>query len=58
MAKLLAMEHPVTLAVIAAIIAILVVAARLRPGPWTVAACRILDLPFNVSRHRHKQLVG
>ena len=44
MAKLLAVEHLVTLAVIAAIIAILVVAARLRPGPWTVVACRVLAI--------------
>jgi hypothetical integral membrane protein (TIGR02206 family) len=36
------LEHLVTLAVIAATIASLVVAARLRPGPWTVVACRVL----------------
>jgi hypothetical integral membrane protein (TIGR02206 family) len=35
-------EHLVTLAVTAAVTATLVVAARLRPGPWTVVACRIL----------------
>lgn len=38
-----------TLAVIAAIIASLVVAARLRPGPWTVAACRILAIVILVN---------
>jgi hypothetical integral membrane protein (TIGR02206 family) len=43
-AKLLGIEHLVTLAVIAAVIASLVVAARLRPGPWTVFACRILAI--------------
>jgi hypothetical integral membrane protein (TIGR02206 family) len=42
MAKLLAVEHLLTVAVIAAIISALVVAARLRPGPWTVVACRVL----------------
>ena len=42
MAKLLATEHLVTVAVIAAVITTLVVAARLRPGPWTVVACRVL----------------
>ena len=42
MAKLLATEHIVTLAVIAMVITCLVVAARLRPGPWTLLACRIL----------------
>jgi hypothetical integral membrane protein (TIGR02206 family) len=44
MAKLLGIEHLVTLAVIAAVIASLVVAARLRAGPWTVFACRILAI--------------
>ena len=44
MAKLFAIEHLATLAVIAALIASLVVAARLRPGPWTVFACRILAI--------------
>src|SRR5450756_1420841 len=33
-----------TLAVIAAIITSLVIAARLRPGPWAVVACRILAI--------------
>src|SRR5260370_3301217 len=42
MAKLFAVEHLVTLAVIGAVIASLIVAARLRPGPWTVVACRVL----------------
>ena len=42
MAKLLATEHLLTVAVIAAIIASLVVAARRRPGPWTLIACRVL----------------
>ena len=44
MAKLLGIEHLVTLAVIAAVIASLIVAARLRPGPWTVVACRVLAI--------------
>jgi hypothetical integral membrane protein (TIGR02206 family) len=35
-------EHLVTLAVTAAVTATLVVAARLRPGPWAVVACRML----------------
>jgi hypothetical integral membrane protein (TIGR02206 family) len=39
-----ALEHIVTLTVIAAVIVSLVVAARLRPGPWTVVACRILAI--------------
>ena len=38
----MSVEHLVTLAVTAAVTATLVVAARLRPGPWTVVACRIL----------------
>jgi hypothetical integral membrane protein (TIGR02206 family) len=42
MAKLLGVEHLATLAVIAAVIATLIVAARLRPGSWTVVACRVL----------------
>jgi hypothetical integral membrane protein (TIGR02206 family) len=42
MARLLSAEHLFTVAVIAAVITALVVAARLRPGPWTVVACRIL----------------
>jgi hypothetical integral membrane protein (TIGR02206 family) len=42
MAKLLSAEHLLTVAVIAAVITGLVVAARVRPGPWTVVACRIL----------------
>jgi len=41
-AKLLSTEHLFTVAVIAAVISGLVVAARLRPGPWTVVACRVL----------------
>ena len=49
MAKLLSAEHLVTLAVIAAIIASLVVAARLRPGHWTVVACRILAIVILVN---------
>lgn len=44
MAKLLGVEHLVTLAVIAAVIATLVVSGRLRPGAWTVLACRILAI--------------
>jgi hypothetical integral membrane protein (TIGR02206 family) len=42
MAKLLSAEHLLTVAVIAAVITGLVVAALLRPGPWTVVACRVL----------------
>ncbi len=42
MAKLVSIEHFLTLAVTAAVIATLVVGARLRPGPWTVVACRML----------------
>jgi len=42
MAKLLGIEHLATLALIAAVIATLIVAARLRPGSWTVVACRVL----------------
>lgn len=42
MAKLLGIEHLATLAVIAAVIVGLIVAARLRPGSWTVVACRVL----------------
>src|ERR1700692_2407818 len=44
MAELLGIEHLVTVAVIPAVITSLVVAARLRPGPWTVFACRILAI--------------
>jgi hypothetical integral membrane protein (TIGR02206 family) len=44
MASFLSPEHLVTLAVIAAVIAGLVVAARLRPGHWTVLAGRILAI--------------
>jgi len=49
MAKLLAAEHLATLAVIAATITSLVVTARLRPGPWTVVACRILAIVILVN---------
>jgi hypothetical integral membrane protein (TIGR02206 family) len=42
MANFLGTEHLLTVAVIAATIASLVVAARFRPGPWTVVACRVL----------------
>ena len=42
MSKLLSTEHLLTVAVIGAVIAGLVVAARRRPGPWTVWACRVL----------------
>ena len=38
----MSVEHLVTLAVTAAVTATLVVAARRRPGPWTLVACRIL----------------
>jgi hypothetical integral membrane protein (TIGR02206 family) len=40
MSGLLSLEHLVTLGVIAACIAALVTAARLRPGAWTEPACR------------------
>jgi hypothetical integral membrane protein (TIGR02206 family) len=39
---LLSLEHLLTLGVIAVSIGALVTAARLRPGPWTVVACRVL----------------
>jgi len=42
MSGLLSIEHLVTVGVIAVCIAVLVVAARLRPGEWTVIACRAL----------------
>ena len=42
MDRLLSVGHLLTLAVTAALIASLVIAARLRRGPWTVVACRIL----------------
>ena len=42
MARLLTLEHVATLGVIAVCTAALVTAARLRPGPWTVPACRAL----------------
>src|SRR5258708_8260026 len=42
MAKLFAVEHLVTMAVIGHVIASLIVAARVRRGPWTVVACRVL----------------
>ncbi len=44
MSALLSLEHVATLAVIAVCIAVLVTAARLRPGAWTVPACRALAL--------------
>jgi hypothetical integral membrane protein (TIGR02206 family) len=44
MAKLLSLEHLVTVAVIAAMIAGLVIVARLRPGAWTVTAGRVLAI--------------
>jgi hypothetical integral membrane protein (TIGR02206 family) len=44
MDRLLSTEHLVTLGVIAACTAALVIAARRRPGPWTVLACRALAL--------------
>jgi hypothetical integral membrane protein (TIGR02206 family) len=40
----LSLEHQVTVGVIAVCIASLVVAARQRPGAWTVTACRALAL--------------
>jgi len=42
MSGLVSLEHLVTVGVIAACVAALVVAARLHAGPWTVAACRAL----------------
>jgi hypothetical integral membrane protein (TIGR02206 family) len=42
--KLLSLEHLVTLGVIAICIAALVTAARLRPGRWTLPACRALAI--------------
>jgi hypothetical integral membrane protein (TIGR02206 family) len=42
MTGLLSVEHLATVGVIAGCIAGLVVAARLRPGAWTVPACRAL----------------
>ena len=44
MDRLLSAEHQSTIAVIAASIAALVIAARVRPGPWTVVAARLLAL--------------
>jgi hypothetical integral membrane protein (TIGR02206 family) len=44
MSRLLNPEHLITLGVIVACIAVLVVAARLRPGPWTVSVSRALAL--------------
>jgi len=44
MDRLLSAEHQSTIAVIAASIAALVIAARVRPGPWTVVAARLLVL--------------
>jgi hypothetical integral membrane protein (TIGR02206 family) len=42
MSRLLSVEHLATVAAIAAAVAFLVAAARLRPGAWTVQAGRIL----------------
>jgi len=44
MDRLLTAEHQSTIAVIAASIAALVIAARVRPGRWTVVAARVLAL--------------
>jgi hypothetical integral membrane protein (TIGR02206 family) len=44
MSRLLTAEHLITLGVIAACTAVLVIAARRRPGAWTVPACRALAL--------------
>ena len=56
MAKLLGVEHLATLALIAAVIATLIVAARLRPGSWTVVASRVLAVVIvaNVRRLRNR----
>ena len=45
----LSAEHLITVAVIAIAIALLVAAARLRPGPWTVPAARVLALVILVN---------
>jgi hypothetical integral membrane protein (TIGR02206 family) len=44
MGRLLSGEHLLTLAVIAACISALLMAARLRPGAWTISAGRLLAL--------------
>jgi hypothetical integral membrane protein (TIGR02206 family) len=44
MSGLLSIEHLATVCAIAAVVAILVIAARRRPGPWTTPAGRILAL--------------
>ena len=44
MSRLLTAEHLITLGVIAACVATLVTAARVRPGTWTWRACRALAL--------------
>ena len=44
MSRLLTAEHLVTLGVIAACVATLATAARVRPGTWTWKACRVLAL--------------
>jgi len=44
MSRLVAAEHLITLGVIAACVATLVTAARVRPGTWTWQACRTLAL--------------
>jgi len=44
MSRLLTAEHLITLGVIAACVATLVTAARVRPGTWTWTACRALAL--------------
>ena len=49
MDKLISDEHLTTLGVIAVVIAALVTAARLRPGPWTVVAGRTLALVILVN---------
>jgi hypothetical integral membrane protein (TIGR02206 family) len=49
MDKLISDEHLTTLGLIAVVIAALVTAARLRPGPWTVVAGRTLALVILVN---------
>ena len=44
MVKLFSIEHLATVGVIATVIAILVIAARLRPGAWRMPTCRALAI--------------
>jgi len=49
MSGLLSVEHLVTVGVIAAFVAGLVIAARLRPGAWTMPVCRALAVVIVVN---------